>query len=261
MRQLELTSVDGVRLEAVRHSVVGGVHRGAVLLVHGFGADMAVGGMFVPLAERLADASFTVLRFSFRGHGGSGGTPRGVTIAGELLDLQAAVEHLLGSSGGPLAIVASSFGAVSTTLSLPWLGERLDRFALWAPVLDLRRTFLDPELPWGEENFGPDQRKLLETQGFLTLDGGFEAGRVLFDEFRHYDPLKCFTASSPPALVVHGDEDASVSYDIARRAAGGRPNTRFHTARGADHGFGAPHRRAEVVAITAQWLAGGPGTP
>ena len=47
---------------------------------------MDEGGMFVRLADRLAAEGFTVLRFSFRGRGKSAGSPRGVTIAGELLD-------------------------------------------------------------------------------------------------------------------------------------------------------------------------------
>jgi alpha-beta hydrolase superfamily lysophospholipase len=34
---------------------------------------MDEGGMFVRLADRLAETGFSVLRFSFRGHGKSGG--------------------------------------------------------------------------------------------------------------------------------------------------------------------------------------------
>ena len=94
--------------------------------------------MFVRLADRLASEGFAVLRFSFRGHGHSGGTQRGVTIAGEMLDLQAATELALRGYGPPLRIVAASFGAVSTLLSLPYLRERLAALVLWNPVLDLR---------------------------------------------------------------------------------------------------------------------------
>ena len=105
--------------------------------------------MFVRLAERLAAAGFDVVRFSFRGHGGSAGTQRGVTIAGECLDLQAVIEWVRGRFAGPILIVAASFGAVSTLLSLPWLTEGVHRLVLWNPVLDLRHTFLEPELAWG----------------------------------------------------------------------------------------------------------------
>lgn len=81
MRSVELVSVDGVGLDAVLHSRSGPRGRGVVVLAHGITADMDEGGMYVRLADRLAAAGFVVLRFSFRGHGHSGGTQRGVTIA------------------------------------------------------------------------------------------------------------------------------------------------------------------------------------
>ncbi len=47
----------------------------------------------------------------------------------------------------------------------------LHRLVLWNPVLDLRSTFLEPDLPWGKENFRPDQQRLLQTQGFVSKLG------------------------------------------------------------------------------------------
>src|SRR5260221_14602533 len=102
--------------------------------------------MFVRLADRLAGEGSAVLRFSFRGHGRSGGTQRGVTIAGEMLGLQAAAELALRGYGPPLSIVAASFGAVSTLLSLPYLQERLAALGLGDPGVDPRGTFTHPEL-------------------------------------------------------------------------------------------------------------------
>ncbi|RKT86374.1 Lysophospholipase, alpha-beta hydrolase superfamily [Saccharopolyspora antimicrobica] len=254
MQQVELTSIDGMRLDAAWHPARAHGHRGVVVQAHGINANMTEGGMFVRLAERLAEADFNVLRFSFRGHGDSHGTQRGMTIAGEMLDLQAAVEYMVSRFPGPLAIVASSFGAVSTSLSIPWLGDRLNQLALWNPVLDLKRTFVTPELPWGKENFNTEQQNMLATKGFLTLDGEFDVGRVLFEEFHHYDPLKCLTASTIPALVVHGDQDTAISYEIAQQAAAAKPNTEFHTIRGSDHGFDTREREDEAIAVTVGWL-------
>lgn len=254
MQQMELASIDGMRLEAALHPARSQGERGVVLQAHGINANMTEGGMFVRLADRLADNDFNVLRFSFRGHGGSGGTQRGVTIAGEMLDLQAAVEYVADRFPGPLSIVASSFGAVSTSLSLPWLGKRLDRLALWNPVLNLQRTFVSPELPWGRKNYSPDQQDLLFTQGFLVIDDEFEVGRVLFEEFRYYKPLNHLVASTFPTLVVHGDRDNAVSYEIAQRATAAKPNTDFHTVHGSDHGFDTREREDEAVTVTTEWM-------
>ena len=210
--------------------------------------------MFVRLAEQLAAAGFDVVRFSFRGHGGSGGTQRGMTIAGECLDLQAVIEWVRPRFAGLVSIVAASFGAVSTLLSLPWLGERLHRLVLWNPVLDLRHTFLEPELVWGLENFGPVQQKGLQDKSFLVVDGEFELGRVLFGEFGRYRPIEEFLAHKVPALVVHGDRDAAVSYRIASESVQVRGDSVLHTVAGSDHGFDSRECEDEAISVTVNWL-------
>jgi alpha-beta hydrolase superfamily lysophospholipase len=225
-----------------------------VVQAHGINADLTEGGMFTRLAERLAEEGFTVLRFSYRGHGRSGGTQRGVTIAGEMLDFEAAVNCAFEQSGGQLSVVAASFGAVSTALSLPWLRKRLFSLVLWNPVLDLDHTFVNPHLPWGQDNYSAEQQQLLRTQGYLMMDGEFELGRVLFEEFSHYQPANYFRESSVPALVVHGDRDTAVSYDISRRIATDRPGTALHTIHGSDHGFDSIERENEAIAATVDWL-------
>lgn len=241
-----ITTSDGLRLEAAWQPA----GERAVVLAHGITADFTEQGLFVTLAERLAAAGFSVLRFSFRGHGGSDGVPRDLTIAGERLDLRAAVE----SVGRPVSLVASSFGAVSATLSAGELPLR--SMVLWQPVLDLRRTFLEPELPRGMQLYG-DKTPLREN-GFLDIEGRFELGAPLFAEFAELDPLAAFLAGEVPALVVHGDADEHVSFDIAREAAAKRPGTGWYPVAGAGHGF--RDAGEEVVAETVRWLSAGHST-
>jgi uncharacterized protein len=253
---IELASVDGIHLEAVVHHPSADVEAlGTVIQAHGVTVDMNEGGMYKRLAARLAGSGFTVLRFSYRGHGGSGGSQRGVTIAGEMLDLQAAVE-LAADFGGPLSLVAASFGAVSSALSLRYLDSRIRSLVLWCPVLDLRATFLEPDLPWGVENFGQDAQDRLRSDGFLLVDHEFELGRVLFEEMRHYQLDRAFAASTTPALVIHGDQDTYVSYDVARKVATARASTEFHTVVGSDHGFDSRQREDEAIEATHDWLVG-----
>lgn len=254
MQRLDLASIDGVRLDAVMHPPKAERQRGSVVLVHGIGATMSENGRFIRLADVLARGGLCVLRFSFRGHGGSGGSQRGVTVAGEMLDLQAAVEYLTQRDPRRLSIVAASFGAVSTLLSLPWLGDRLDRLVLWNPVLDLRRTFVEPELPRIQRSFGTDQQKLLYGQGFVPMDDGFEVGWVLFEELRQRRPLDHLLEGAVPTLIVHGDRDTAVSYEIAEAAAAASPTTELHTVRGSDHGFDTAEHADEAINVTADWL-------
>jgi uncharacterized protein len=78
-QSLTLTSVDGIPLDAAVHAP-SGAHIGTVVQVHGITGEKDEGGMFVRLADRLAEGGFSVVRFSFRGHGDSGGTQRGVDL-------------------------------------------------------------------------------------------------------------------------------------------------------------------------------------
>lgn len=235
-----ITTSDGIRLESAQHQ--GGAD--TVVLAHGITADLTEQGLFDVLAERLVAAGFSVLRFSFRGHGRSDGKPRDMTIAGERLDLRAVVE----SAGRPVSVVASSFGAVSTTLSLGELP--ISSVVLWQPVLDLRRTFLEPELPRGRKLYS--DRTSLQEQGFLDIEGRFELGARLFEEFAENDPRAAFLASEIPALVVHGDADEHVSYDVAQETAARRPRTDWHRLQGAGHGFHGVGQ--ELVDVTVSWL-------
>lgn len=211
--------------------------------------------MFGRLADSLAGEGFSVFRFSFRGHGRSDGTQQGVTIAGEILDLRAALDAARKGFDAPLSVVAASFGAVSTCLSLPYVEDELRSLVLWNPVLDLHRTFIEPSLSWAVENFGPAQQTLLDSQGFFLVEGTFEVGRVLFQEMRHYRPVDGFASSRMPALVVHGDRDSAVPYDIALAAADARGSCDFHTVHGSDHGFNSREHEDEAIAVTAAWLA------
>lgn len=252
-RPVQLRAADGVTLDAVMQ---GGVPTpaGSVVLVHGIATDRDEFGMFVRLADRLCGAGYGVLRFSFRGHGASEGSSRGATIAGERLDLDAALAYLQGERPGPWTVVASSFGAVASCLALPVLEPTLERLVLWNPVLDLHRTFVEPELSWGVDNFGPAQQERLRLEGCLVVDDAFEVGRVMFDEFPLYDPLPPLLASNVPLLVVHGDRDTAVSYEIARDAVEAHRRARLHTVVGSDHGFDTREREDEAIDDTVRWL-------
>jgi alpha/beta superfamily hydrolase len=254
-----LVSLDGLVLDSRLHrpsSGPAGDDLGSVVLVHGIDTDMDEGGMYRRLADQLAGIGFGVLRFSFRGHGASAGHQRGVTIAGEMLDLDAAVSYARTEFGGPLVVLASSFGAVATLESVRYV--RPDRLVLWNPILDVRHMFIEPELPWGLSNFGPEAWDAAMRDGMLTIDGSFEVGRTMLTELSRYHPSEAFADSTMPALVVHGELDSYVSYDIALAAARARvprAPTDFHTVASSDHGFDSREREDEAIAVTVEWIS------
>lgn len=257
---IDLLTYDGVRLDAVLHRPEGAT-AGRVVLAHGIMGDLGEGGLFERLATKLTGEGFAVLRFSFRGHGRSGGEPEGITIGGEMLDLATAyrcLEEVGGGSGA--AIVAASFGAVSTSLLLETLPRPPRALVYWNPVLDLRQTFLEPSLPWGLEYFGDRIASSLAADGFLEvsqpwLEGGFRFGPALFAEMHHYDVRKAFQASEVAAIVIHGDQDTCVSFALAKDASDRRANTTFAPILGGEHGFHLPGFDDEAIRRTCDWLA------
>jgi len=255
MKPIKIRSTDGIELDAAIHATKRDKPLGCVIQVHGITADMDEGGMFVRLAERLTNNGFSVLRFTYRGHGKSGGTQKGVTIAGEMLDLQAAFDFAMETFDQPLAIIAASFGAVSTCLLLPYIEGRIRGLALWNPVLDLKRTFINPELPWGKQNFNNENTSQLISRGVLLLDGTFEIGRVLWEEMKLYNPYHYFVKSSIPAMIVHGDKDSYVPYSVSCAASQKRLQCELFTIEGSDHGFDGKEKEDQAIDITVNWLA------
>ncbi|MGH3712937.1 MAG: hypothetical protein ACRDT4_05675, partial [Micromonosporaceae bacterium] len=86
------------------------------------------------------------------------------------------------------------------------------------------------------------------------IDSEFALGRVLWEELRCYRPVEPFLKSSARTLVVHGDRDSYVSYDIAREAALSRAACDFHSVAGSDHGFDSREREDEAIDVTVDWL-------
>lgn len=256
MTPMRISSLDGIDLEAAVHPARSPIS-GTAVLAHGITSDMDEGGMFVALGERLAAEGWNAVRFSFRGHGRSGGTDRGATVAGEMLDLEAVIEKATRMFGDVDSVVAASFGAVSVCLSLPYLEADLKRLVLWNPVLDLVDTFVEPTLPWGREQFGDVARTKLRQHGTSLTDATFHLGRVMFSEMAVLDPLAVLGASAVPLLIVHGDRDMSVSYDVSRRTAEGRPGSKLLTITGADHGFGGAANVTAAIEATVDWIRQG----
>ena len=128
---------------------------GNVLLVHGIISDKDEDGNYTQLAKRLSLKGYNVFRFDFQGHGESEGESQNVTIAGELCDLENAIKEFSEQIGkiGNLIIIAQSFGAVSSILYTADHQSQIEKLVLWNPVLDLEKTFVKAETPWGKTFF------------------------------------------------------------------------------------------------------------
>lgn len=258
-RRVFYASGDRVRICALLHEPAR-VTMGNVVLAHGItvdkdedGESQAGIGAFVQLADALCNAHYNVLRFDFRGHGESGGLQEHMTIAGELLDLTASMEYARQYWPLPTSIVAASFAAPP---ALTYAADRQDIpcMVLWNPVLDLRKTFLDPTLPWAKQSFNTQGYAFLEEHGYMLLDGFFKLGRTLIDEMKTIKPFEQMQRILCPVLTLHGDQDTYVPFTVAEKYARCNSRSEFVAVPGSEHGFGRSEDRQFVIPRTVEWV-------
>lgn len=75
---------------------------------------------------------------------------------------------------------------------------------------------------------------------------------------RYATTTEAVKALTMPALVLHGDEDATVPYEAGQALAGALPNSRFETLTGAGHNFFlAQGERANRLVLDFLWQVDG----
>jgi uncharacterized protein len=228
---------------------------GAVVLAHGITAEKNEGTFYKTLAAQLAAEKLLSLRFDFRGHGESEGASHEMTISGEIEDLSAAINELQARGFKKVAIIAASFGGGIATLYGEHHQEIISSLALISPVLDYRRTFLEPETPWTQEWFSKAALEEAQTTGYLNLDG-FTLGQPLIEEFSNHSPHDALSKTTTPTLIVHGDRDSKISFEIAQNASHELSHVRFTPIPNAEHGFAGHEKEVfrEVIAWTKKHL-------
>ncbi len=245
-----VTTPDGHELACV---LTGPSNPGKFLVMsHGITTDRDESGFFVALAAKFAAAGWGVLRFDFRGHGRSSGTPEDVTLSGELIDVLA-VRKGFGLDTRPVAHLAASFGAGATLHSAEHLP--VSRLVLINPILDYAGIFVRGESEWGEKIVA-SARELDGTGStvFARLpDSRYVISRRLREEIGDDDTLDLVRRSAVPTLLLHGDADPLVPVDPARRLTDCRDSLRVVIYPGARHGLKAV--RPAATATILEWLS------
>lgn len=243
-------SKDGINLCGLLTSP-GKNSKGAVILSHGITVEKNEAGFYTKLAKLLAENDLTSLRFDFRGHGESSGKSWEMTIKGEIYDLEAAVKVLQSKGFKKIALIGTSFGAGIVTLYARRYPSMVSSIALLCPVLDYKRTFLEPETEWAQEWFTPETISNAAKTGKLNLDG-FQLGNDLLKEFRRFKPAETLLKLKVPALIIHGTGDSMVPYSVAKYYGERYHRGTFLPIKGADHGFEGFEKR--VYTEVAKWI-------
>lgn len=154
------------------HQVDG--RRMAVLLCSPFGLEaIRAQRTWRVLAERLARAGHSVLRFDYFGSGDSDGDDADVALEGIREDIEAASQMLRSTCPGlPTVWIGLGLGATAALAAARIAAQPPDRLLLWEPVIDGRgylETLRQRQAELIETMPQPTHRKSVGTVGFEAL--------------------------------------------------------------------------------------------
>jgi len=238
MKSLRLRTVDGFEIAVVTH---GRADQDVAVWMHGITVDKdEYLGLYLDGAEFLEERGIASVRFDFRGHGDSSGTPGDFTVVGQNLDLRAVLDYVATKFGGPnvrIHLIRSSFGAPPAIFAAYRYQAQIASLCLIAPVLSYQRTFIHPETEWAQEIFSIKNLKGLDKKGRICFDKTFCVGHQLVEEMHIIDPSTALSQVRQRTLIFHGDKDSMVPYAATRQACRGLRHVHFVTLKNTDHGY------------------------
>lgn len=224
-----------------------------VIFVHGF-KGFKNWGTHSLVAEYFAEQGLNFLKFNFSHNGISvansdqfddlNGFAKN-TISKELRDLNeiicfsfsgkefAAPTHiyLIGHSlGGGISIIQTAEN------------KAVDKLVTWASVTSFRNLWTpEQEETWKENKvlYFPNSRTNQQMPIYSTL---------LDDLERHFERLDIFSSArkiTQPWLIIHGDQDSAVDYNLAIALHAQQTSSKLLRIRDGDHVFGAKHPWSE----------------
>jgi pimeloyl-ACP methyl ester carboxylesterase len=233
-----IKTVDGFNISAVHTT---SKRSRIILWLHGITVDKnEYLGFFRDGAKYLAEKGYDSLRVDFRGHGESSGTSMHFSITGQMLDVDAAMGFLFkhyNLAGISLNIVACSFGAPPAIFAAARYSDIVKTIILISPVISYKRTFLKPETEWGASIFNEKAIAEIPRTKQLLLDENFPVSIRLMEEMKIIQPELSIRQLTQPIVIIHGDADSMVPYNVSKEISKEIPNITFFSMPGMDHGF------------------------
>ena len=237
---------EGQKIFGVLHRPLTNALSPLVIFCHGLaGHKSGSFRSYVALAQRLAEAGITALRFDFRGSGDSEGEFSEVTTESEVSDLMKIFTFVLQDTRidpNRIGLFGRSFGGL-VAIRAAAQHMHVKSLALWAPMYDAEQ--------WRGLWKGP--------QDLPFLINGQLPSKKLFDSFFAMKLTPEFEKISHiPLLHIHGDSDGVVSllhadqYKQARSFA--KAQNHFVILEKGDHDFSERKGREEAMKTTIDWF-------
>lgn len=253
MKKVRLQTTDGLTLTGVWHLPKKQTEK-VIVLAHGITVDKDEAGIFVNLANLLEQNSFAVFRFDFRGQGESEGESVDMTIKGELLDMDAAINEVSKHRFTSIGLLGASFGGGIASLYAETHQEKLRCLCLWNPCLNYDHTFLHPITPWLMEQ-SEQIKKDFSKKGWTTIGSRqFVIGKQLFDEMEQTYPYEALKNITIPTLIIHGDNDTYVPFQDSKEYVHNLQHGTLHIIKNAGHGFHDNDMQEEALQETVSFF-------
>lgn len=220
-----------------------------IVITHGFKGFMEW-GFFPYLAELLASRGFAVIRYNTSGAGMRPGDElvtneeafANATFSNDIEDLLAivtAVQEILGEHGRAdrIGLFGHSRGGGATIIAAGEMDPAPRAMVTWASIASFDRIPEPDKQTWREQGWLPVVNS--RTKQLLRIDRS-----VLEDLETNRERLDIEASAREihtPWLIVHGDDDTSVSVTDARTIAAAAPNAEKLEMVKGGHTFGARH--------------------
>lgn len=240
-------NADGKEL-AARLDMPAGTTRQVVLFAHCFtcGKDLK---SVKALTTKLTDLGYAVMRFDFAGLGESAGDFAETGLSSNVADLVSAADWLRQTWAPPTLLIGHSFGGTAALAAAPRLSELKAVVTIGAPADPAHVTHLFE-----------DDLDEINRQGRATVSIAgrrFELAKSFLDDVTGARLDEALDAITVPALIMHGPDDAVVSFDNGLKlfsAVGGSKN--FVSLDGADHLLSDPPQATKAAEIIGAWFGG-----
>lgn len=223
-----------------------------VVCCHGLtGTRVGTCYRFVTLARELARQDIACLRFDFRGCGESDGLFSELTplrLVEDLRAVVAAVDRLPGCDPMRIGIAASSFGALTASLSAHEL-DSLRCMVFWAPVADAQ-GLVDHDMTDGALAF-------LREHGWVE-HLGMRLGRAFIEGIPKLDAAQLLSKAARPLLIFHGQGDEQVPIEqgraYERALASSGVEVRMEALPVSDHGMRSVAANDRIIEESVAWF-------